>query len=54
MSLYIVTKSPDGTRQSWPFPIPRTPYQRQQAIYSALELAGAGSTIVTIYRDGDW
>ena len=54
MTLYIVTQSPDGSRHSWSFPIPRTPYQRQQSINSALELTGPGSSILTIYKDGDW
>lgn len=54
MTLYIVTQSPDGSRHSWSFPIPRTQHQRVQFINSALELTGPGSTILTIYKDGDW
>jgi hypothetical protein len=54
MTLYIVTQSPDGSRHSWPFPIPRTQHQRVQFINSALELAGPGSTILTIYKVVVW
>lgn len=54
MTLHIRTQAADGTTHSWSFPIPRTPYQRQQSINSALELTGPGSSILTIYKEGDW